>query len=299
MACCIVEEDLVYIEPFCWISLSQELTSPPKDLCTVHSGNRCSTLNPYLKWSTKLDNSPHSSLFLHTLLNLLKDDHHHQQLLPCQSFSAPSRDLDSGDPDLWSMMPLPLFLPSQNQSRKLGHLCSWCWPLEDHHGQILPGGRSAQVPAAIFLNVPYAIEVNLSNTRDKHLKVLRRDTEPSPRKSFETKNSRGCVIVTVASRRKILVTQLKSGISSTKVLHIKSGNQRHLASNDGRATTLSRHFRPLFRRRHFPDIGMQLLAISGYPSSFWSSYWRASQAQRHLCYHCWTRMPSGPAALAL
>ena len=155
MACCIVEEDLVYIEPFCWISLSQELTSPPKDLCTVHSGNRCSTLNPYLKWSTKLDNSPHSSLFLHTLLNLLKDDHHHQQLLPCQSFSAPSRDLDSGDPDLWSMMPLPLFLPSQNQSRKLGHLCSWCWPLEDHHGQILPGGRSAQVPTAIFPNVPF------------------------------------------------------------------------------------------------------------------------------------------------
>ena len=170
MACCIVEEDLVYIEPFCWISLSQELTSPPKDLCTVHSGNRCSTLNPYLKWSTKLDNSPHSSLFLHILLNLLKDDHHHQQLLPCQSFSAPSRDLDSGDPDLWGMMPLLLFLPSQNQSRKFGHLCRWYWPLEDHHGRILPGGRSAQVPVAIFLNVSYAIEVNLPHTRDKHLK---------------------------------------------------------------------------------------------------------------------------------
>jgi len=102
----------------------------------------------------------------------------------------------------------------------------------------------------------------------------------------------GCVIVTRASRRKILVTQLKSGISSTKVLHMQKVKIKDIW-----------HLRTV-RRQHlagiFPNIGMQLLtvAISGHPSSFWSSYWRASQAQGHLCHHCWTnsRMPSGPAA---
>jgi len=117
IACCIieVEEGLVLIEPTGIKSLGT-FAFVNKAIDTPHSilisNDR-----------TKLDNSPYSSLFLHTLLNLLKHDDHHQQLLPCQSFSAPSRDLDSGDPDLWGMMPLLLFLPSQNQSRKLGHLC--------------------------------------------------------------------------------------------------------------------------------------------------------------------------------
>jgi len=97
VACCIIEVDegLVLIEPTGIESLgtfafvNQAIDTPHSILI---SNDR-----------TKLDNShksPHSSLFPHTLFNLLKHDDHHQQLLPCQGYSAPSRDLDSGDPDL-------------------------------------------------------------------------------------------------------------------------------------------------------------------------------------------------------